>query len=122
MGHLASFNSHAFATVGYAVTGSLASSFTLDEDEIYLVKSIRLTNYSAAGTTVDIKFYDGGTSTEFWVSKSIPVNTGCSIVPFSDSPLVLSGFDGDELRMLAADASAVEAVITYMEMGREAGF
>ena len=121
MGKIASFNSHAFETVGYAVTASSAKAFTLETDALYLIKSIRLTNYSAAGTTVNIKFYDGGTTTEFWVSKGVPVNVGCSVTPISNTPLVLSGFDGDELRLEAADASAVEAVITYMELGRESG-
>ena len=122
MAKVTQFNAYNFYTAPYAVTDTLASAFTPDAGDIYLIKGIRLTNYSVSTVTVDIKFYSGADTTDYWVLKGLSLTAGASSDVLTSVPIIVSGVDGDRLKMNASANTSVHAAITAMEMGKTTGF
>jgi hypothetical protein len=122
MARLTQFNAYNFHTTPYDLTTALTASFTPDADDIYLIKGVRLTNYSTGTVTVDIKFYSGADTTDYWVLKALSMTAGASSDVFTDNPMIISGISGDRLKMNASSNTAVHATITAMELGKHTGF
>lgn len=115
------FNAHNFSSKAYVATNTAAAMFTPDTNEIYIVKGLRLTNYSVGSVTANVKFYSGADTTDYWVLKDHTLAAGASYDVIVNTPLTISGVDGDRLKVHASTGSAVHAVATMMELGRQTG-
>lgn len=115
------FNAHNFSSKVYAVTDTSAAMFTPDTNEIYIVKGLRFTNYDSSSRTVNVKFYSGADTTDYWVLKDHTLAAGTSYDVIVNTPLTISGVAGDRLKVHASASSAVHAVATMMELGRQTG-
>jgi len=122
MGSVTQVNAYSFDTKLYDITTSLASMFTPVSGDRYIIKGLRLTNYSGGAVTVSVKLYSGADTTDYWVLKDHSVSAGASYEVLSDTPLVICECRGDLLKLQASANTSVHAVATFMELGRQTGF
>ena len=115
------FNAHSFESVGVDVTNAAADAFTPDSNEIYIVKGLRFTNYSAGSITIHAQFYSGSDTTSYWMLKDHTLTAGSSYDVLSNAPVTISGVAGDRLKVYASSNSVAHAVITMMGLGRQTG-
>lgn len=115
------FNIYNYRSYPLAVLDTTADLFLPDDNLVYLVRSIRVTNYSEAAETVTAAFYSGELDQEFFICSGESVDSSEGKELLAASPIVIRGDHGDRLRMIAGSAGSIHAVATAMILGRQTG-
>ena len=115
------FNAYNFRTYPHRVQTVSTDIFTPNIDLVYLVRAIRVTNFSANADEITLIFYDGQTDTEFFAyeGKNILAHEERDLL--LESPIVLRGDQGDRLRAFSAGADKLDLLATAMILGRQSG-
>lgn len=99
-------------SVGTRLTATAATAcYAAPANARPLVSLVHVANYSAAAVSVTVTWYDAGAAASYTLaSASLAAN---ATLDLRDTPLALE--DGDEIRVQAGTANAVDVTVTAME-------
>lgn len=114
------FNTYNYRTFPHAVLTTTADVFVPEQDLVYLVRSVKVSNYSAGPESVTLKFYSGELNQEFFLYQggTISAGEGASLLP---DAIVIRGDHGDRLRAYAGTAGSIHLLANAMILGRQSG-
>ena len=80
-----------------------------------VIIGLTVSNKISSGITIDVAYEDVSASSTVYILKDAPVPVGSGQVPVGgDQKVVLEA--GDKLRIRASQASASDAVVSYLEI------
>lgn len=96
------------------VTPVEVGSYTPGTGAVATVIGLTVSNRLSTQVTVDIDFFDGGT-TQTYILKGAPIPPGGALVPIGgDQKIVLE--NTDHIRVTSSDASSVDAIMSVLEI------